>query len=860
MKRRTISLLIALTGSLIFLSSNATCQKTDAADQVTEWPVLKSYDKDHTLRVALPLGGIGTGTVSLSGRGSLVDWEIMNTPSKGYCPGITRQKPFFVLWVKPQQGESHTRVLEGSIPGVLFEGSKGSPVANAGYPRFRNHSFSTAYPFGQVHLSDPEIPVEVTLKAFNPLIPGEADKSGIPVAVLQYELTNPGNTSVEISIVGNLPNFIGNDGTPNTAGCEGNVNVYREGDNVRGIFMQSEGVDKEAEEWGTMAITTLHENVNYRTNWVSARRWDMASLDFWDDFSADGKLEKREGDDNNQPVASLAVQETIPAHSTKNITFLITWHFPNRYSWANESVGNYYTTQYGDAWDVAESIAPVLRELEAGTMEFVNAFLASDFPEVVKEAALFNLSTLRTQTVFRIESGQMFGYEGCNDKGGCCFGSCTHVWNYEQATPFLFGDLARSMREVEFGHATNKNGLMSFRVRLPLENARNFSKAAADGQLGCLMKMYRDWQLSGDDSFMAELWPAVKHAMEFCWIKGGWDADKDGVMEGSQHNTMDVEYYGPNPQMQAWYLGALKAVEQMALYMGDKDFAKNCHKLFSQGSEWTDQNLFNGEYYEHHIRIPSDPDQIAPSLRIGMGASDLANPDFQLGAGCLVDQLVGQYFAHITGLGYLLDKENVQKTLHSIMKYNYRENLYEHFNFRRSYVLGDEPALLMASYPKERPQYPFPYFTEVMTGFEYTAAIGMIYEGQTENGLMCIQNIRDRYNGLKRNPFDEAECGHHYARAMASWAGVLALSGFHYSGVEKSMQFTAEPGKYFWSNGSAWGNCKIDKQDKHFNVKLSVLHGTLELNQFKLGESVAENFKKTAEINENAPLEFQLKL
>ena len=178
----------------------------------------------------------------------------------------------------------------------------------------------------------------------------------------------------------------------------------------------------------------------------------------------------------------------------------------------------------------------------------------------------------------------------------------------------------------------------------------------------------------------------------------------------------------------------------------------------------------------------------------------------------------------------------------------------------RSFALGDEPALLMASYPKERPQYPFPYFTEVMTGFEYTAAIGMLYEGQTKDGLKCIQNIRDRYDGLKRNPFDEAECGHHYARAMASWAGYMALSGFQYSGIEKSMQFTSEPGNYFWSNGSAWGNCIIEPGDKQATIKLSVLHGTLELDQFKLGEDLVKKFKKTAEIKENAPLEFQVKL
>ncbi len=170
---------------------------------------------------------------------------------------------------------------------------------------------------------------------------------------------------------------------------------------------------------------------------------------------------------------------------------------------------------------------------------------------------------------------------------------------------------------------------------------------------------------------------------------------------------------------------------------------------------------------------------------------------------------MGQYVAHICGLGYLVDPGHVTSTLNSIMKYNYRENLKDHFNCFRSYALGNEAALLMASYPKSRPVNPFPYFTEVMTGFEYTAAIGMLYEGLEEEGLRCIQNIRDRYDGFKRNPFDEAECGHHYGRAMASWSAVLALTGFHYSAVNKSMAFNAAEGKHFWSNGYQYGTVEI---------------------------------------------------
>jgi len=505
---------------------------------------------------------------------------------------------------------------------------------------------------------------------------------------------------------------------------------------------------------------------------------------------------------------------------------------------------------------VAEKVVPEMDALEYQTIRFVKAFCDSRLPGVVKEAALFNISTLRTQTCFRTPDGRFFGWEGCSNHHGCCHGTCTHVWNYEQATAYLFGSLAKTMRDVEFAHATNDIGLMSFRVHLPLERARNYGLTAADGQMGCVMKMYRDWQLSGDDTFLRDLWPKVRKALTFCWIEGGWDADQDGVIEGCQHNTMDVEYYGPNPQMGLWYLGALRAAEEMARYLGESSFADECHDLFTRGRDWIDANLFNGEYYEHEIRPPRHLSEIAEGLRHNMGARDVFSPDYQLGSGCLVDQLVGQFMAHVCDLGYLVQRTHVEKTLRSIMKYNLREGLSDHMNNMRSYVLGDESALLMASYPKDRPQYPFPYFPEAMTGFEYTAAIGMLYEGQLDAGLSCIHNIRDRYDGRKRSPFDEAECGHHYARAMASWAAVLALTGFHYSGVDRVMTFAAKDGSFFWSNGYAWGNCSMKVKKNRAEVELSVLGGELGLKQFNLEGFGSQVFDEIMNVTSDMQLQF----
>jgi uncharacterized protein (DUF608 family) len=367
-------------------------------------------------------------------------------------------------------------------------------------------------------------------------------------------------------------------------------------------------------------------------------------------------------------------------------------------------------------------------------------------------------------------------------------------------------------------------------VHLPIARAREFGKAAADGQMGCIMKAYRDWQLSGDDESLHALWPRVRRALEFCWIPGGWDADRDGIMEGAQHNTMDVEYFGPNPQMGLWYLGALRAAEEMARYVGEGDFAAVCRDLFLRGRAWIDAHLFNGEYYEHHVRAPGSAGDVAPSLLVGMGASDVTRPEYQLANGCLVDQLVGQYTAHVCGLGYLVEPSRVRTTLASIWRHNRRPDLHAHFNPMRTFALESEAALLMASYPRGRPANPFPYFGEVMTGFEYTAAVGMLFEGMHEQGLQAIRDVRARYDGRKRNPFDEAECGHHYARAMASWAAVIALTGFQYSAVNGRFACGAYPGRHFWSTGYAWGELVIGRAGAPaLDVALSVTEGALDV-------------------------------
>ena len=341
---------------------------------------------------------------------------------------------------------------------------------------------------------------------------------------------------------------------------------------------------------------------------------------------------------------------------------MLAWRFPNRTAaWSgwtapkgheNDNLGNYYCVRFADAWEAATRAAAALAGTRDANAPFRGGDARSSLPGALRDAAVANLSTLVTQTTFRTADGEFHGFEGCDDQRGCCFGNCTHVWNYETATQFLFPSFARSLRKASFGYSQDDQGGMRFRQMLP-DGIDRFGYAAADGQMGQIIKTYLDWKLCGDTEWLRGLWPQVKKGLAFAWIPGGWDADRDGVMEGVQHNTYDVEFYGPNPLCGVYYLGALRAAEEMARALGDTAAAPTtarCSRTAARG--WT-RICSTANIYIQQVRgIPKD--QIAPATIGDMGADDPENPEYQVGDGCLVDQLIGQYLADVAGLGPLV--------------------------------------------------------------------------------------------------------------------------------------------------------------------------------------------------------------
>lgn len=835
-------------------------------EQLFEPLAQRTFTGQQLSEVAFPLGGIGTGTVSLGGRGQLRDWEIFNRPGKGKILPFS----FVALWARPETGERTVKVVEALVEPPFRGGSGFTRNSAEGLPRFSNAKFTGRYPFARIEFEDPHLPVTVALEAFNPFIPLNVDDSSLPVSVFKYQLT-AGNKACEVSLAFSLLNAVGYDGKANLdgtrhAGFGQNVTRVRtdraDGLSFTGLEMTSSKYTADQIQYGSLALLCPGESATARTEWPTGDWWDPFQK-WYDEFAANGEMHNPEPSrptaDGQSNYATLAPRVKLAPGESRTITFVLAWFFPNRENYWNEEkevrgqkLRNYYATKFGDAWDVARYTATHLPRLEEQSRDFERAFYSSTLPGHVLEAVSSQAAILRTNTCMLLEGKQFFGFEGCDDNEGCCPMNCTHVWNYEQALAFLFPELERSMRHTDFTYNMRDDDSMAFRTLVPVGHGQWNFRPAADGQMGCIIKLYREWQICGDNEFLRQNWPAAKRALEFAWTH--WDANKDGLMEGQQHNTYDIEFYGPNAMMSTLYIGALRAGEIMANAVGDHATAISYSEVREKGVQNLEQ-LWNGEFY---IQLVPSADKIQPMKKYA-DADWYANTvqdgeiRYQFGQGCLSDQLLGAWFADVIGLDSGLSREKLKKALESIYQYNFKTSFYDHPNTQRIYALNDEKGLVLCSWPKGgRPKLPFVYSDEVWTGIEFQVAAHMIVHGLVEEGLAIVKGVTDRYDGLRRNPWNEVECGSHYARALASWSVLMALSGFRYSAVEQRMAFApainSRHFRSFFAAGAAWGEYSQKVENSSHTVRLKVLHGEFALRFLILRNETGARSLSSAEV------------
>jgi uncharacterized protein (DUF608 family) len=749
-------------------------------------------------KIGMPVGGICAGQLYLGGDGKLWHWDIFNkkigTGDKNYA---NPPKPDFPL----EQGF-----------GVRTSAGGKTEFRALDHTGFSDISFRGEYPIGLVEYRDPATPLAVSLEAFSPLVPLDPEASSLPATVMRYAVKNTGGEKIEAEVIGWLQNAV----------C---LYTAKAGDGQRQnrILRQPEllWLDcamaapaaqppklDEQHDFGTMGLGLLGPQAS-----------DVGAAAAPDGNAPRGPLtplaEASEPMDKKL-IGALARKLSLAPGQAEAVTFVLAWRFPNL---RLKDGGRFYATRFESAADVARHLAKNFDSLSRQTRLWRDTWYDSTLPYWFLDRTMANTSTLATSTCHWLGNGRFYGWEGV----GCCAGTCTHVWHYAQAVGRLFPQLERDLRRrMDFARAMDPNtGVINHRGE--------GNGLAVDGQAGCILRACREHQMSANDAFLKELWPKIKLAMQPLVRMD----DGQGILEGGQHNTLDQAWFGKIAWLSSLYVAAARACEAMAVEMGDDACAAQMRQIVRRGGKSIDRELFNGEYY-YQI---ADKDHVKT-----VGSHN----------GCEIDQVLGQSWAWQVGLGRILDESNVKKALASLWRYNFTPDVgpYREKNKPgRWYALAGEAGLLMCSWPKGdaarvHTGYDY-YFNECMTGFEYQVAWHMICEGMVREGLAITRAIHDRYHASRRNPWNEVECGDHYARAMASYGVFLAACGYEYHGPKGCLGFSPrlspEDFRAAFTSAEGWGTFSQKRDPAAQRDTVELKWGKLRLRS--LAFALAENAK-----------------
>jgi uncharacterized protein (DUF608 family) len=754
----------------------------------------------------MPVGGICTGQLYLGGDGRLWHWDIFNslekTEGKHYANPQLPSSPVaqgFAVRIK-SGGKIQTRKLQqGEWADISFRGE---------------------YPIGRVEYADVASPVSATLEAFSPFIPLNPDDSSLPATILEITLKNTGVETVEAELRGWLENAVGLTSTKNFFGERVNQIVKAHGhlqlDCSAKELHPDEPAFANAADFGTMTFALL-----------DADKMDSANAA----ISLDNIFEDGVGKPvasaplNQQLIGALGRKLELKSGDSAKVTFVLAWHFPNLTLPKLGRVGRHYATRFASSSAVAEYIGKNFPRLESQTKMWRDTWYDSTLPFWFLDRTFLNASTLATSTCHRFASGRFYGWEGV----GSCEGTCGHVYLYAQAIARLFPELERTTREeVDFGLAQMPDGAIHFRGELN-------KIPAVDAQSGYVLRALREHQMSSDDKFLRRNWPKIKLAMQWLIAK---DANNDGFIESNQHNTLDTDWYGKVAWLSGLYLAALAAAAEMAGEVDDTDFAIQCRDIFETGRENFVAQLFDGDYFINKV----DPQHL-----------DAINS----GTGCEIDQVFGQSWAFQVGLPRVLPKKETVTALKSLWRYNFAPDVgpYRQINKPgRPFALPGEAGLLMCTFPRSdwdfvkasgtiKQKWAAGYFNECMNGFEHQVAGHMIWEGMALEGLAVERAVHDRYQASRRNPWNEIECGDHYARSMASYGVFLAACGFEHHGPKQHIGFapklSPENFKCAFTSAEGWGNFSQKIEAGELDAVIAVRWGKLQLKTLSL--AIADN-------------------
>ncbi len=785
--------------------------------------------------VGMPIGGLFTGTVYIGGDGKLWLWDIFNEKKEGIV-SKTYENWQGKKRVRPRDGANFVFPVTPEYPfeqgfGIKIKQERKEWQKSLDFKGFDDIAFKGQYPIAEISYRDEELPVEIDLKSFSPFVPLDVKSSSYPATIMRYKVKNTSNKKVSVELSGWLENAVLNN-TENNSEVKLHNSIQKTAGNTLLNCKASTNSKtlKNQRDFGNMSLSLM--NTNTHSHASAEVKIDQSIL------FPENKTKEANATHGEQLIGAISQSFSLEPNETKDITFIISWYFPNiklpqNQKSVGENKGRFYKNRFQNASEVGLEIAKNCTELSEKTALWRTTFYeASTLPHWFLNRTFINTSILATETCFLLEDGRFWAWEGI----GCCPGTCTHVWHYAQAIGRLFPELEKNLREkTDFAVMDKESGGIDFRGSLA-------KKFAADGQAGIVLRAYRDYLISPDNAFLERNWDNIKIALEYLINLDKEDGQANGTIYGEQHNTLDAKWYGNIPVITSLYLAALAAAEEMAGVMNDTLAKAEYAKILESGSK-NIEKLFNGEYFIQ-IEDPNHKDAIGT------------------GTGCYIDQVFGQSWAYQVGLGELYNKEMINSSLDSLWKYNFvtnvgplRENLPPKIN-GRPYALAGDAGLVMCTWPLggkredwERHRQ-FGYFNECMTGFEHQVGSHMIWEDKLDYGFSILKAIHNRYSPAKRNPYNEIECSDHYSRAMASYGAFIAVCGFTYNGPKGQLGFapklTPDNFSAAFTGAEGWGTLQQKQSENLQSNTLKIVYGKVNIQEvsFSLSEDKSpKNFE-----------------
>ncbi|MDR1201741.1 MAG: hypothetical protein LBL58_08965 [Tannerellaceae bacterium] len=782
----------------------------------------KVYKGEELKTIGMPCGGIMAGQLYVRGDGTLANWWIANNAyNTGYgIDGLLNFDTPLGPWkVCYQTFEPLSYIDQGFR--ITIDDGRQKVTKELSKKDFDDIGFIGEYPVAFIDYASKsnDLPVKVTSMVYTPFIPLNAKESATPATILKYKVTNTSGKSVNVDLTGWLQNLVCIDLKDETYGTLRNK-VVSNGDR-QSVYMDMDPFSGSPVEKPRYQIDESHPYIG-----------NIALTVFDPDATATADISKgiqsfaetRLGDKLTGGITSTM---TLKQGESKEVVFVLSWYFPNRplsykgSSWNRPlppntpPIGNIYSNWYNCSLDVVNQLHDKYQRLEAETLTFHDTYYnQTSLPYWLTHRLMMSVSTLASETCQWWSTGKFWAWEGV----GSCEGTCTHVWGYAQAMAALFPELERNLREMtDYSVSLRDDGAIL---------SRNGEHGVLiDGHASVILRMYREHLMSKNNYFLARNWDKIKKSIEYI-IQEDHPQHPDGLIVKTQPNTYDISFNGANTYVGGLYLAALRACEQMALLMKDSVAANQYKTIYEAGSKNTMDRLWN-ETFGYFIQDVDEKEY----------------PLYQYGKGCLSDQLFGQSWSDLLRLGNLYPEYTISKTLQSVWKYNWTNDVGPQTNLHlpeRYYAHAGEPGLLICTWPfsKHPGEAGVRYRDEVWTGIEYQVATNMIFRGMVDEGLAIVKAIHSRYDGKKHNPWNEVECGDHYARAMASYGVLTAIQDYWYDGPKGIMGFAPKltPEKFsgFFTSAEGWGNITQTKRESIQQNTVEVKYGRLTLGQLNL--------------------------